>query len=96
MAININGVGSNLTPRVGGSDQSAAKTSNTKPEEAKVNSTAAGRVELSAHAQDLYKNDLGSFDEERVEAIKKQIADGGYQVDYNKLAGKLMSFESKL
>lgn len=96
MAININGVGSNPAPRVGGSDQSAAKTSNIKPEEAKVNSAAAGRVELSAHAQNLYKNELGSFDEERVEAIKKQFADGRYQVDYNQLAGKLISFESGL
>lgn len=95
MAINLNGVGSNLTPRVGGSDQSAVKTSNKAPEAA-VNTTTAGRVELSAHAQDLYKNDLGSFDEGRVEAIKKQIADGGYQIDYKQLAGKLLGFESKL
>lgn len=96
MAIDFNGVGSNLTPRVRGSDQSAAKSSSVVTEAA-VNTTAADRVELSAKAQHLYKNeDLGSFDEARVEALKKQIADGSYQVDYNQLAGKLMSFESKL
>ncbi|GLR64605.1 flagellar biosynthesis anti-sigma factor FlgM [Marinospirillum insulare] len=96
MAIDFNGVGSNLTPRVRGSDQSAAKGSSAKTEVA-VNTSAADRVELSAQAQQLYKNaDQGSFDSERVEALKMQIADGSYQVDYTKLAGKLMGIESKL
>ena len=96
MAIDFNGVGSNLTPRVRGSDQSAAKGSSATTEVA-VNTSAPDRVELSAQAQHLYKNaDEGSFNSERVEALKKQIDGGSYQVDYGKLASKLMGLESKL
>lgn len=96
MAIDFNAVGSNLNPRVRGSDQSAAKSSSGTTEAAVVTS-AADRVELSAQAQHLYNNaGQGSFDSERVEALKKQIADGSYQMDYSKLAGKLMGIESRL
>lgn len=97
MAIDFNSVGSSLTPRVRGSDQSAAKSSNATTE-VTVNETAVtDRVQLSAQAQSLFKNDdQGSFDSGRVEALKKQIADGSYQIDYSKLAGKLMGLESKV
>ncbi|NLW06188.1 MAG: flagellar biosynthesis anti-sigma factor FlgM [Pseudomonadaceae bacterium] len=96
MAIDFNSVGSSLTPRVRSSDQSAAKSSSTTTEAA-VTTSVADRVQLSAQAHHLFKNDdLGSFDSGRVEALKKQIADGSYQIDYNKLAGKLMGLESKV
>lgn len=96
MAIDFNSVGSSLTPRVRGSDQSAAKGFSAITEAA-VTSSVADRVQLSAQAQHLFKNDeSGSFDSGRVDALKKQIADGSYQIDYNKLAGKLLSLDSKV
>ncbi len=97
MAIDFNSVGSSLTPRVRGSDQSAAKSSSATTEVTVSQAAVTDRVQLSAQAQSLFKNDdLGSFDSGRVEALKKQIADGSYQIDYSKLAGKLMGLESKV
>lgn len=97
MAIDFNSVGSSLTPRVRGSDQSSAAKGASVITEAAVASSVADRVQLSAQAQSLFKNDdLGSFDSGRVEALKKQIADGNYQIDYSKLAGKLMGLETKV
>ncbi|HKM16056.1 MAG TPA: flagellar biosynthesis anti-sigma factor FlgM [Marinospirillum sp.] len=97
MAIDFNSVGSSLTPRVRGSDQSSPAKGVSATTEAAVTSSVADRVQLSAQAQSLFKNDdLGSFDSERVDALKKQIADGSYQIDYSKLAGKLMGLEAKV
>lgn len=96
MAIELNGIGNSLNPRVRNGDQPVAKDTLTGSGSATV-SSATDRVELSAYAQHLYKNDEeGTFDSARVEALKKQIADGSYEVDYKKLAGKLMDLESKL
>ncbi len=96
MAIDFNSVGSSLAPRVRGSDQSAAKSASVTTEAA-VTSSVADRVQLSAQAQNLFKNDdLGSFDSGRVEALKTQIAEGNYQIDYSKLAGKLIDLEAKV
>ena len=97
MAIDFNSVGSSLPPRVRGSDQSAAKSSSATAEVTASPTTVADRVQLSAQAQSLFNNDaLGSVDSGRVEALKKQIEDGSYQIDYSKLAGKLMGLESKV
>lgn len=96
MAIELNGIGNSLNPRVRNGDQPVAKDTLAAPSSAAI-SSAADRVELSAHAQHLYKNDEeGTFDSARVEAIKKQIAEGNYEIDYQKLAGKLMDLESRL
>jgi negative regulator of flagellin synthesis FlgM len=96
MAIELNGIGNSLNPRVRSGDQPVARDTLAAASSAAA-SSAADRVELSAHAQNLYKNDEeGTFDSARVEAIKKQIADGNYEVDYQKLAGKLMDLESRL
>ncbi|GAA6131676.1 flagellar biosynthesis anti-sigma factor FlgM [Halopseudomonas sabulinigri] len=56
-------------------------------------------VSLSQQAQQLQAieerlRELPEVDSERVNQIKQAIADGSYQVDSNRIADKLLSFES--
>lgn len=63
--------------------------------------TPAGeQVKLSNEAQQLQKtanklNDLPSVDKERVERLKQAISDGSYNVDSQRIASKLLDFESR-
>lgn len=57
-------------------------------------------VQLSAEAQRLQQatekmNQQPSVDSERVAALKQAIADGSYQVDSQRVASKLLSFENQ-
>jgi negative regulator of flagellin synthesis FlgM len=64
-------------------------------------SVAAVDLKLSQDA--LRLQDLGAaaksapeVDESRVEAVRRAIADGSYKVDGQRIAGKLLDFESRL
>lgn len=74
----------------------AEKTTATAGQEA---SSERSSVSLSQQAQQLQGieerlRELPEVDSERVNQIKQAIADGSYQVDSNRIADKLLSFES--
>ncbi|WP_114417406.1 flagellar biosynthesis anti-sigma factor FlgM [Marinospirillum perlucidum] len=97
MAIELNGISNNLNPRVRGSDQGSAKDSAATTTKAETPAAAEDRVQLSSHAQNLYKAEGDdSFDSSKVAALRQQIEEGSYSVDYQKLAGKLIDLESQL
>lgn len=97
MAIELNGISNNLNPRVRGGDQGSAKDSATASTPAEAPATAEDRVQLSSHAQSLFKAESDeALDTNKVAALRQQIEEGSYTIDYKQLAQKLTNLESKL
>lgn len=102
MAIDINGISS---PKVTGpTDDTQLKrpTEQAVPQQDDANpSSVSDTVSLSDGARQLGKLEPTSIpapviDTERVEQVKQALADGSYNVDPEKIADKLMQFESML
>ena len=101
MSIDINGISSPKlhVPTDDNQPRPAAEQQSTKPETGK--SSTADTVSLSENAVQLGKIDNTAVaapvvDTQRVEQIKQAISDGTYKIDAEKVADKLMQFESIL
>lgn len=108
MAIDFNRPNSAVNPPSSGRSSSVQNTERPAaqqlPAEAVKNQGAAAvsgeLVQLSPEAQRLQQtteklNQQPAVDQERVAQIKQAIADGSYQVDNQRVASKLLAFESE-
>ncbi|OEC60297.1 flagellar biosynthesis anti-sigma factor FlgM [Pseudomonas sp. ENNP23] len=110
MVIDFNRLNNANTPANAGRTGNAGKnegvtatptnTSQTANEPAATSPRSGESVQLSSDAQQLQKvtdklRDLPTVDRERVDKIKQAIANGTYQVDSQRVASKLLDFESQ-
>lgn len=101
MSIDINGISPAKVqgPQADNQSKQAVEQQPTQPETGK--SSTADTVSLSDNAVSLGKIDNTAasapvIDAQRVEQVKQAISDGSYKVDSEKVADKLMQFESIL
>lgn len=109
MAIDFNRPNAATNPPTGGRSNGIQNTERpaaqqnavADPGKAAGSTVASGEnVQLSPEAQRLQQateklNQQPAVDQERVSRIRQAIADGSYQVDSQRVASKLLSFESQ-
>ncbi len=95
---NISGV---PPPEVRSSAGGESRPAGTEPERAPETNPAGDQVRLTEQSQRLreLEGSMGvepAFDTARVDALRKAIASGEYQVDSARVAGKLLDLEGDL
>ena len=106
MPVNFNGINPNspgaMRPKAEGSSAAVDANKSGAPAQTDANSAKArtDQVSFSSQAQGLKQLEEGvkrmpEVNQERVARIKAALADGAYQIDNQKLAGKLLSFEEE-
>jgi negative regulator of flagellin synthesis FlgM len=102
--MSINSIGGNTTPtdpRNSGAQGTGGKTGNAADERQSAAGSSADTVNISASAADLQAMEarlaeLPEVDRGRVDALRNQIASGEYTIDSQRVADRILAFESEL
>ena len=102
MAIEFNGLPPSRPPKTGGEAQVKTGREDTKAQQDKSERPATpdkvSLTDTAGRVRELEQRliDLPIIDNQRVEALKKALADGSYKVDAERVAQELLALEGTL